>query len=382
MAEPPFGHESPGISVRTILVVGAVFAAIVVVIVVLLRAAVGRYVIPQYPQAVARPGTVPPAPRLQTSPTEAIGALRADKQALLSTWSWTDASHEFARIPIERAMELAAKERNAVPQGPSPSSAMPSSRRNDNTRNMRQTHLRGPPDLTTRVGFDQELGKQAPMHVQFLDSDGAAVDLAGLLNGRPTLLVPGYFACPNLCGAVRAGVAHAIEGSGLRPGEQFNVVLISIDSRETAEEARAAKRRDASSHPHAYVARWHYITGSSSSREALTRAIGFRSWFDERDGQYAHPAGIVLLSPAGLVTQYFFGVQFVPESLRLALVRASQGRIGSLIDQLVLLCCDYDPSTGRYSLLIGRVLQALGILTLLTLGALIYLLRRREAQRA
>ena len=112
------------------------------------------------------------------------------------------------------------------------------------------------------------------------------------------------------------------------------------------------------------------------------RAIGFRSWLDERNGEYAHAAGIVLLSPEGLVTQYFFGVQFVPQSLRLALVSASQGRIGSFIDQLVLLCCDYDPSTGRYSLLISRVLQALGLLTLLALGALVFLLRRQERKRA
>lgn len=353
MAEPPFGHESPGVSVRTILMVGAAFAVIVVVAVVLLRVVVGRYVIPEHAQVVARRATVPPAPRLQTSPTEAVGALRAQKQALLSTWSWTDTTHQFARIPIERAMDLAAKQ-----------------------------SLRAPADLTTRVGFDQELGSQAPLHVRFIDSDGATVDLAGLLNDRPALVVPGYYACANLCGAVRAGVAHAIERSGLIPGQQFNVVLLSIDSRETADEARAAQQRDASSHPHAYVTRWHYLTGPPSAREALMRAIGFRSWFDRRNGEYAHPAGIVLLSPGGRVTQYFFGVQFVPQSLRLALVSASEGRIGSFLDQLVLLCCDYDPSTGRYSVLIARVLQGLGVLTLLALGTLLFLLRRHEGKRA
>jgi protein SCO1 len=359
MAEPPFGHESPGIRVRTIVMVAAAFAVIVVLAVVLLRVVVGRYVIPQHAEIVARRGTVPPAPRLQTSPAEAVGALRAEKQALLSTWSWTDSTHRFARIPIGRAMALSVQRTRAT-----------------------HAPVRAPPDLATKVGFDQKLGSQAPMHVPFIDSDGVTVDLAGLLNERPTLIVPGYYVCANLCGAIRAGVAHAIEKSGLTPGEQFNVVLVSIDSRDTAEEARAAKQKDASSHPHAYVTRWHYLTGSSSAREALMRAIGFRSWFDERDDQYAHPAGIVLLSPGGLVTQYFFGVQFVPQSLRLALVSASQGHIGSIIDQLVLLCCDYDPSTGRYSLLIGRVLQTFGVLTLLALGALIFVLRRHEGQRA
>jgi protein SCO1 len=380
MAEPPFGHESPGVRVRTILMVGVAFAVIVVVAVAVLRVVVGRYVIPQHAQVVARRATVPPAPRLQTSPTEAVGALRTQKQALLSTWSWTDTTHQFARIPIERAMELAAKPKAGTQQSP-PSAATTSSPR-ESTRRPRTTSLRAPADLATRVGFDQELGRQAPTHGRFIDSNGASVELAGLINDRPTLVVPGYYACENLCGAVRAGVAHAIEKCGLTPGEQFNVVLVSIDPHETAQDARAAQHRDASSHPHAYVPRWHYLTGAPSAREALMRAIGFRSWFDQRNGEYAHPAGIVLLSPGGLVTQYFFGVQFVPQSLRLALVSASQGRIGSFLDQLVLLCCDYDPSTGRYSVLIARVLQALGVLTLLALAALLFLLRRHEGKRA
>ena len=357
MAEPPFGHESPGIAVRTILTIGGVFALVVVVVVSLLHFSVSRFVITEHAQVGARRATVPPAPRLQANPTQDIAALRARKEALLSTWSWTDSTHQFARIPIERAMALAAA-------------------------GTASQELRAPPDLQSRVGFDQMLGRHAPLDGRFIDSDGAAFDPATLGNGRPTLLVPGYYACENLCGAVRAGVAHAIEKCGLTPGEQFNVVLVSIDPRETAQDARAAQRRDASSHPQAYVTRWHYLTGSSAAREALMSAIGFRSWFDERNGQYAHPAGIVLLSPEGLVTQYFFGVQFMPQSLRLALVNASQGHIGSLVDQLVLLCCNYDPSTGRYSLLISRVMQVLGVLTVLSLVALVLLLRRHDGRRA
>jgi protein SCO1 len=380
MAEPPYGHESPGVRVRTIVMVGATFAVMVVLIAIFLRIGVSRYVIPQHAQVVARRATVPPPPRLQSSPTEAVGALRAEKQELLSTWGWTDTTHQFARIPIERAMELAAKQHSGKQESSLSPATTPSPR--ESPRETRRTGLRAPADLSARVGFGQELGRQAPTHGRFVDTDGATVDLAGLLGDRPTLVVPGYYACENLCGAVRAGVAHAIERCGLIPGEQFNVVLVSIDPHETAQDARAAQRRDASSHPEAYVTRWHYLTGSSSAREALMRAIGFRSWFDEREGQYAHPAGIVLLSPGGLVTQYFFGVQFAPQSLRLALVGASQGRIGSFIDQLVLLCCDYDPSTGRYSLLVSRVLQALGVLTALALGALIFLLRRHEGKRA
>src|SRR6185312_10138777 len=149
MAEPPFGHESPGVRVRTILMVGVAFAVIVVVAVVVLRVVVGRYVIPQHAQVVARRATVPPAPRLQTSPTEAVGALRAEKQALLSTWSWTDTTHQFARIPIERAMELAAKQKAQEPSA----SAATTPPHWESTPKRQATGLRAPGDLATRVGF-------------------------------------------------------------------------------------------------------------------------------------------------------------------------------------------------------------------------------------
>jgi protein SCO1/2 len=238
---------------------------------------------------------------------------------------------------------------------------------------------RAPADMLARVGFDQKLGAQVPLQLAFRTADGASVRLGALLNGRPTLLVPGYYGCANLCGAVRAGVAHAIARSGLEPGKQFNVVLVSIDSRDTPAAAFGAQRSDARAHPHAQVARWHYLTGAQDASAALTRAIGFRYWFDPRNGQFDHAAGIVLLTPQGKVAQYLFGVRFAPRTLRLALVDASRGRIGTVVDRLLLLCCDYDASTGRYSLLINRVMQALGIACALLLGGLILILRRGDA---
>lgn len=235
-----------------------------------------------------------------------------------------------------------------------------------------------PPGLLARIGFDQHLGERIPLGLVFRDAQGKTRRLGAALGGRPTLLVPGYYRCENLCDVVRAGVAQAVAASGFIPGEQFNLVLFSIDPRESPTDAAAAQRTDAAANPRARVSRWSYLTGTRTGVSALTRAIGFRYFLDPRNGQYAHAAGIVLLSPQGAITQYLPGVEFAPLSLRLALVNASRGRIGTILDRLLLVCCDYDASTGRYSLLISRVLQALGLLTAATLAGLLFFLWRAE----
>jgi protein SCO1/2 len=235
-----------------------------------------------------------------------------------------------------------------------------------------------PPDLPQRVAFEQRMAKQVPRELNFRDASGRSVRLGSLLQGRPTLLVPGYFRCANLCTFVRAGMANALRGSPLRPGKEFNVVLLSIDPGERPSDALATKREDAHAHAGAGVESWQYLTGDAAAIAQLTHAIGFSYLFDPRNGQYDHGAGLVILTPAGTIAQYLFGVQFPAQTLRLALVDASQGRLGTVVDRLLLLCCDYDPSTGRYSLMIDRVLQGLGTLTALALGALIVVLRRAE----
>ncbi len=385
MAEPPYGHEPSGLAVRRILSIGAVLAVTVVVIVLLIDVILGHWVIPEHAQVVARAGTLPPLPRLQSQPQRDLTALRVQKMALLSTWSWADATHQFARIPIERAMTLLVQQHGGNTQGATSNISEPSPvARSSQTApqpvdGARPPSARAPADLLSRVGLTQQLGARAPVTVSLTDTDGASVRLSALLQGRPTVLVPGYYACANLCSAVRAGLARAVEAVGLMPGQQFNVLLVSIDARETPEQARSAREHDAAGHPRAYVDRWHYLTGSASAREGLMRTIGYRSWFDARTGEYAHPAGIVLLSPDGVVTQYLLGVQFAPQTLRLALIAASHGRLGTLVDRIVLLCCDYDPATGRYSLLISRLLQILGLITALGLCALIFFLLRRRA---
>jgi protein SCO1 len=235
-----------------------------------------------------------------------------------------------------------------------------------------------PPDLPQRVRFEQRLGAQLPLEAFFRDSRGTRLQLREVLAGRPTVLVLGYFRCTNLCNLVRAAVAQAVVGSALRPGEQFNVVLLSIDPRESPSDAAAAQRSDAQAHPGAHVAQWRYLTGTAAASANVASALGFHDLFDARTGQYAHAAGIAVVSGKGRVTQYLLGVGFSALTLRLALVSASQGHIGSLVDQLVLLCCAYDASTGHYSLLINRVLQGMCLLTVLTLTGLVFALRHRE----
>ena len=240
--------------------------------------------------------------------------------------------------------------------------------------------LRAPANLASQVGFDQELGAQVPLQVLLQDVHGTAVPLHTLLGDKAAILVPVYYHCRNLCDAVRAGIAHAVAASGLSPAKDFRVLMLSFDPRDGPPDADAAQREDATAHPPAGVQDWHYLTGSPAAIKAVMKSIGFRYFFDSRDGQYAHGAGAVILSPQGKITQYLFGVQFSAQTLRLALVNAVHGRIGNLLDQFILFCCDYDATTGRYSLAIQHVMQGLGALTALILVALIFQLRRSETK--
>lgn len=244
------------------------------------------------------------------------------------------------------------------------------------------THFRAPPDLHQRVGFDQELGAQVPLNAVFHDASGKAIHLSDVLRGKPALLVPGYFTCKTLCSVVRTGVAKGVRGIGFTPGKQFEVVLISIDPKETPADARHAQHMDAVNHPDAGVAHWQYLTGIRTSIAPLMHSIGFRYLFDARSDQFDHATGIVVLTPQGKVSQYMFGVKFPAETLRLALVDASHGHVGNLIDRLVLLCCQYDTSTGRYTLTIHRIMQGLGISFAMLLAGLVVFLRRSETRRA
>ena len=216
------------------------------------------------------------------------------------------------------------------------------------------------------------------MSAHFRDANGQDVTLADLADGKPTLLALGYYRCPNLCDLVLHGIAHTVPKLPLHAGADYQIVFLGIDPRETPADARHARKMLAGMNPAAHLDRWHLLTGDQTSIHAVAQAVGFRYFLDQRNNQYAHAAGVVVLTGQGKVAQYFFGVSYPPAAVRLALVGASHGQLGSLIDRLVLLCCGYDPSTGRYSLLIGRVMQILGLGFVLLMLAGVAWFRRRE----
>jgi protein SCO1 len=239
------------------------------------------------------------------------------------------------------------------------------------------------PDILRNVGFDQRLGAQVPLDLAFRDETGSPVKLGDYLGDKPVLLVPAYYECPMLCTIVLNGVASALRALPFDVGREFRVVTFSFNPHETSELAAAKKATYIEDYrrPGA-AAGWHFLTGDEPSIAALTQAIGFRYVWDEASKQYAHASGIVVLTPGGRISHYFFGVEFSPRDLRLALVEASGERIGSLVDQLLLFCFHYDPATGRYSRVALNAVRAGGVLTLAALVGFVVLMLRRDAIRA
>ena len=239
------------------------------------------------------------------------------------------------------------------------------------------------PAILRDVAFDQRLGAEVPLDVAFRDETGARVTLRDYLGDKPVLLVPAYYECPMLCTIVLNGVVSALRAMPFDVGKEFRVVTFSFNPRETSELAAAKKATYLEDYrrPGA-AAGWHFLTGDEPSIAALTQAIGFRYAWDEASKQYAHATGIVVLTPAGRISHYFFGVEFAPRDLRLALVEASGEHIGSLVDQLLLFCFHYDPATGRYSRVALNAVRAGGVLTLAALVGFVVLMLRRDAKQA
>ncbi|HUB88195.1 MAG TPA: SCO family protein [Dyella sp.] len=235
-----------------------------------------------------------------------------------------------------------------------------------------------PPHLTQRADFQQKLGASLPTTTPFTDASGRTASLAQWMDGRPTLLMLGYFRCPNLCDVAQQGMAHALALSGLTPGRDVSVLFVSIDPRDTPADAAHKQRMIAGMHGDANATTWHFLVGRRASIDALAGAIGYHYFYDARLNQYAHPAGLVIATADGRVNQYLMGVNYVPQTLHLAVVAASHHTLGSVVDQLVLLCCGYDPTTGRYTVTITRIMQGLGIGFVVLLLVMFLLLRRRS----
>jgi protein SCO1/2 len=241
----------------------------------------------------------------------------------------------------------------------------------------------GRPPAARDVGFDQRLGESVPLDAVFRDESGQAVRLGDYFTGKPVILTLVYYECPMLCTLTLNELAGALKTLAFDVGREFEVVTVSFEPRETPELAAAKKKTYLERYGRPGSERgWHFLTGDADATSRLTRAVGFRYAWDEATKQYAHPAGIMVLTPDGRIARYLYGIEYSPQSLRLALVESSEGRIGSTVDQLLLLCYQYDPTTGRYGAAVMRIVRVAGVLTLAALGTLIVVLRRRERRAA
>ena len=236
-----------------------------------------------------------------------------------------------------------------------------------------------PPGLNN-VGIEQHLNEQIPPGLVFRDERGNPVRLGDYFGKKPLILNLAYFNCQMLCPEVLSGLTVALRGLKFNVGSDFDVLTVSFDPRETPDMAREKKKQ--------YLARygrrgaeqgWHFLTGQQDAIAALTKAAGFQYQYDPQTQQFAHTTAIMLLTPQGKIAQYYYGVEYEPKDLRLGLVEASQNKIGTLADAILLYCYHYNPATGKYNPVIFRVLRFAGVATMIFLGGFIVLMLRRDA---
>jgi protein SCO1/2 len=235
-----------------------------------------------------------------------------------------------------------------------------------------------PPGLKN-VGIQQNLNQQIPPDLVFTDDLGRNVRLGDYFGKKPLILNFVYYGCPMLCGEALSGLESTLRVLKFDLGKEFEVITISFDPKDTPE--MAAKKKDQFlrryNRPGAERG-WHFLVGQPAAIDAVTKAAGFQYQYDEKTGQFAHSTAILVLTPKGKIAQYYYGIEYPPKDLRLALVEASENRIGNVMDELLLYCYHYDPEKGKYSATVMRVLRLMGVATMLCLGALLFVLIRRS----
>jgi protein SCO1 len=235
------------------------------------------------------------------------------------------------------------------------------------------------PDLLKNVGIDQKLNQQVPLDLTFRDETGKAVRLGQYFGQKPVILSLVYFNCPMLCTQVLNGMEAAMKGLPMDAGNQFEAVTVSIDPSDRPVLASVKKQMYTGMYGRAGAAEgWHFLTGDEEQIKKLADAVGFRYAYDPDSKQFAHASAIMVLTPDGKISKYFYGIQYSPRDLRLGLVEASARRIGTPVDSILLFCYHYDPHTGKYGLLISRLIQTGGLLTIAAIGIGMLVLFRRE----
>jgi protein SCO1/2 len=235
------------------------------------------------------------------------------------------------------------------------------------------------PDLLQDVGIDQKLDQSVPVDLAFRDEHGNPVQLGQYFGEKPVILSLVYYNCPMLCTQVLNGLESSLKLIPMDIGKQFNVVTVSIDptERPVLAEAKQALYTGLYGRPNAAEG-WHFLTGDEQQIKRLANGVGFRYAYDPDSKQFAHASAIMVLTPKGKISRYFYGIQFPSRDLRLGLVEASEGKIGTPVDQVLLFCYHYDASTGKYGLLISRLIQAAAAATVLAIAGLVLVLYRKE----
>ena len=237
--------------------------------------------------------------------------------------------------------------------------------------------------ILKQVNFEQNLNAQLPLDTPLRDESGATVRFGDYFGKKPVVLLFVYFECPMLCKVELNGLVRNLRALSISAGREFEIVTVSIDPREDAKLASAKKRGYVKWYDRPGVEHgWHFLTGDEPSIRRLTGVAGFRYTYDAKSDQYAHPAGLIVATPGGRISRYIYGVDFPASDLRLALVEASSGKIGSPVDRLLLTCFHYDPTTGRYNFAIMSVLRILGTGTVLALATYMGVNFLRDRRRA
>lgn len=245
-----------------------------------------------------------------------------------------------------------------------------------------QTTSNGLPDALQKIGIEQKLGEQLPLETEFKDESGRAVKLGEFFNkDRPVVLAFVYYECPMLCNEVLNGLTGTLKGLSFDAGKEFDVVAISFDERENDKPDLARNKKES------YMARygrpgtekgWHFLTGTKASIEAATKAAGFGFQWDEKSNQFAHAGGIMIATPEGKMSRYFYGIDYSPKDVKFGVIESAEHKVGNAAEKLLLYCYHYDPSTGKYGFAILNVIRLGAVATLLGMGAMGFVFWRRN----
>lgn len=239
-----------------------------------------------------------------------------------------------------------------------------------------------PSQVFSEVGIDQRLNEPVPLNLKFTDEQGNVVALNEFFHSKPVVLSLVYYKCPMLCTQVLNGMVETFNVMKFSPGNEFEVVTVSIDPAETPDLASQKKAEYVAAYKREGAHKgWHFLTGDQASISKLAEAVGFKYIYDERTKQFAHASGIMIATPEGKLARYLYGIEYAAKDMTFSLMDASKEKIGSPVDKLQLLCYAYDPASGTYSLVVANILRGAGIITVLLLGGYMYLNFRRDRKR-